>query len=457
MGEAKTTEIPGTDIRLPFGDGTIVFATRPELSGRLRLVRGTVPVPLADPKAEIVHALSRTIYSAPLAEIAAGKKSACIVVSDETRPVPNRLILPPLLDTLTGAGVPMDAITILIATGLHGPTPDTKFQEIYGPEAATFRIANHDARDATRLRTVGRLLSGTRLEISSVYLDAELKILTGMVEPHGLAGFSGGGKSLVPGIAGIDLIKAVHSYKIVEEIGDGIGKTAGNPFREVIDLAMEAAGADFMVNVIPSGEAGVAGVFAGHPKSAVAAALCAAEDSQIADLDEKADAVITTGGGAPLDRTFYQACKGIISAARMVKPGGTILLAARCENGAGSAHFEEILTKAGSPEGFRKIYSDAANFTIDQWAVQALLNATGKAGKVLVYSPGLDGRHLAPLGFGKCYDFEKGAATLAERSSLIYVAPEGPLVTARVGGGSRRKGFMAAETDTSPGAGQRSV
>lgn len=410
-------------VRLPFGGGSIPFPLAP---GMKTIETRSAP-PLSDPSREVEKTLQNPISSPSLQNVARGRKSACIVVSDMTRPVPNKTILPPVIAALNRAGITGDKITVLIATGMHEPTPPELFEELYGEAAVrSCRIVNHDARDTSSLTTVGLLSGGVPLEINSHYVKADLKILTGLIEPHRLAGFSGGGKAVVPGISGINLMRAMHSYDMVEKIGDGLGVIEGNPFREAVDQVLGIVGADFAVNVTINRERALSGVFAGSPDEVFLKGAAFALSTGIMTLDGLCDTAVTTGGGAPSDATLYQAVKGIVAVAPMVKPGGTLLMAAECSGGLGSAGFAEVLRNSGSAEGFRRIYSDPARFTTDQWAVQAVYNSTAHLARILVYSPNLEEKDLALLGIGKCADFHGIAAKIVRPGSTVFVVPEGP-------------------------------
>ena len=175
------------------------------------------PAPaLADPTGAVEQALASPVGARPLKEIAAGKRSACVVVSDFTRPVPNKIILPPLLNALEQAGIDRSAITILIATGMHRPNLGQELIDLVGREiAGGYNCLNHYCRDKTNFRRVAEI-EGAPIEINNHYLDADLKILTGLIEPHMYAGFSGGRKSILPGLSSFETMKFMHSFKVID-------------------------------------------------------------------------------------------------------------------------------------------------------------------------------------------------------------------------------------------------
>src|SRR6516165_8570304 len=211
--------------------------------------------PLADPAAAIAAAIRTTIGTKPLAEIARGKKSACVVVCDITRPVPNKLILPPLLKTIEDAGVPREAITILVATGLHRPNEGDELVELVGAEVArTYRCENHFGKDRDSHDYLGTTPAGVPVWIDKRYLAADLKITTGLIEPHLMAGYSGGRKVICPGIVGLETVKVWHGPRFLLHPRADCGILDGNPVHEENTRIAQMAGCDFIVNVCMDGE-----------------------------------------------------------------------------------------------------------------------------------------------------------------------------------------------------------
>ncbi|MEJ2660788.1 MAG: lactate racemase domain-containing protein, partial [Desulfobacteraceae bacterium] len=201
---------------------------------------------LPDPEGAVADAIARPIGSAPLAELAAGRSDACIVISDITRPVPNRQVLPPILKTLETAGIARDAITILIATGMHRPNEGRELESVVGPEImANYRIINHFCRKQEELRHIADI-DGAAIELNSHYLDADLKILTGLIEPHMYAGYSGGRKALLPGISSYRTMTHMHSFKMIDHPNVTNCRLDGNPFHEAGQQVCELAGVDFI-------------------------------------------------------------------------------------------------------------------------------------------------------------------------------------------------------------------
>lgn len=325
---------------------------------------------LADPAAEINRALEQPLGTGALAELARGAASACIVICDITRPVPNTLLLPPMLAALEGAGVPRKAITLLVATGLHRPSSTDELRAMVGEQILnTYRVINHHAREMEEQRFLGRTNRGTPVYIDRVYCDADLKITTGFIEPHLMAGFSGGRKLIAPGCAGEETIKALHSPQFIEHPSCCEGVIDGNPLHEELLEIAGRAGHDFMLNVALDAQRRITGVFGGDPVVAHAAGVSHVRRAVGASLHTPADIVVTSGAGYPLDLTLYQAVKGMTAAMPVVKKGGMLVIAAECAEGLGSPEFTEMATRYSSAEAFMATVM-AGPVRIDQWQLE---------------------------------------------------------------------------------------
>ncbi len=422
---------PERTVGLPCGRG----AVRVRLPGshRVRVLETRPASRLPDPDRAVAEALAAPTGSPPLAQLARGRRSACVVVSDRTRPVPNRVLVPPVLGALEAAGVARGAITVLVATGMHGPTAGPDLDELLGPAVTgAYRVVNHDCRDRAGLQRVGEI-QGVPIEVNRRYLDADLKILTGLIEPHGFAGFSGGGKSVVPGLAGFDTLRFFHGYDLVAHPGVALGRIRENPFRDHVDRVAVETGAGFLVNAVLDQDRRLAAVVAGHPVGAFRLGCRIAGELSVVRVEAPADLVITTGGGHPLDASLYQATKGLFAVKDLVRPGGTILWVAGCGEGAGSATFGRLVRSAGSAAGFRARHRDPARFVPDQWAVQAYFQVLERAGRVLLHSPGLDPDEIASLGLVPVADPAAAVTELVAAHDRAYVVPEGPYLAGLVG------------------------
>jgi lactate racemase len=387
---------------------------------------------VADPSAALEAALDQPIAGPPLAQIAAGKKSAAISVCDITRPAPNRLSLPPILERLEAAGIPHDGISILIATGLHRPATDAEIREIVGQDvAARYRVLNHHARELGEHRHLGATQSGTQVYIDRRFVDADLHITLGFIEPHLMLGFSGGRKLIAPGLAAQETIKVLHSPRFMRDGRTVEGSIKDNPLhQELLEIARMARH-DFLLDVALTRDRQIAAVFAGQPEQAHSAGMKFVSRVMLEEV-EAADAVITTGAGYPLDLTFYQSIKGVTAAQHIVKPGGRILLVAECQEGAGADEFCALLQRTGSAAEYLESIRDTP-VIVDQWQLEKLALVAQKA-EVLFYTPGLP-RQFRPKLWGRAFD-DLGEAVAALVNGLtpgaeIAVIPEGPYVLAK--------------------------
>jgi nickel-dependent lactate racemase len=421
-------------IDLAFGK-TGITLDLPE-SFRYRILEARSAKPVADSAAALESALDSPIASPPLSELARGKSSAAISVCDITRPAPNRLTLPPLLQRLEYAGIPRENITVLIATGLHRPATDSEISEICGDQiASAYRVVNHNARDLSSHCSLGRTASGTPVYIDERFIAADLHLTLGFIEPHLMLGYSGGRKLVAPGLAAQETIKVLHSPRFMRDARAVEGSIEDNPLhRELLEIA-RIARHDFLLDVALTRDRAIAGVFAGNPEEAHRQGVSFVSQVMLEVLDEPADAAITTAAGYPLDLTFYQSIKGVTAAAHVVKPGGSILLVGACQEGAGAPEFQHMLRSGLSDAQFLERIQSAA-VEIDQWQLEKLALVTTHR-RLLWYVPGLPSEFHPNL-WGR--SFQTAAAAVQELVSTlapdanIAVIPEGPYVLAKAAG-----------------------
>jgi nickel-dependent lactate racemase len=393
--------------------------------------------PIADPSAEVRRLIENPIGSPPLSEVAKGRKSACILICDITRPVPNSILLPPILETIEAAGVPRDQILILIATGLHRPNEGAELVELVGPEIAkNYRIENHHGKVLDEHTYLGTTDRGVPVWIDSRYVNADLKITTGLIEPHLMAGYSGGRKLICPGIAALETVKVWHGPDFLEHPKADCGFLDGNPVHEENTRIGWLAGCDFIVNVTLDKDRQITSVVAGHMEHAFRAGVKFIEKVVKAEVREECDVVVTSSAGYPLDTTFYQAVKGLIGCLPIVKQGGTIIIAASLSEGIGSPEFQQLFKENDSLPGFVKRILGKDYFVMDQWQLEELAKVCRKA-KVKIVSDGLPPETLAQLFVEPAASVESAvAASLAEYGPLAKVAviPKGPYVMPVVAG-----------------------
>ncbi len=409
-------------VKLLCGETTVEV----QLPASVKVLEMEAAEPVADPHGAVHMALDDPIGSPPLKALAQGRQDACVVISDITRPVPNRIILPPVLDILERSGINRENITILIATGMHRPNQGEELESMVGREIMDqYRIVNHYCRDAENYRKVDEI-EGSPIELNKHYLDADLKILTGLIEPHFYAGYSGGRKALLPGISSYDTMKFMHSFKIIDHPNVRNCLLADNPFHEYGLRITELAGVDFILNVVINKQREITGVFAGHYNQAHLAGCEMVYRHCTAPIEGKVDMVVTSGGGQPLDATFYQISKAMIAARDILKKGGTIVVVCGCCEGLGSPEFCGIMTSVCSPRDFFQSYCDPKDFVIDQWCAQSIFQALDHAGKVYVYSPGLSRADLERIGCIKIENVQATVGQLLESHPKVVAVPDGP-------------------------------
>src|SRR5260370_155034 len=368
------------------------------------------------------------------ARLRGGKASAALSIFHIPRPAPTRQVLPPLLSRLEQAGIRRDAITILIATGLHRPATEAEIREIAGDAiASSYQLVNHNARALSEHRHLGSTASGTPVYIDERFVAADLHITLGFIEPHLMLGFSGGRKLIAPGLAAQDTIKVLHSPKFMRDALAVNGSIEDKPLhRELLEIGRMARH-DFLMDAALTRDRQIAGMFGGNPVEAHKRGVNFVSGAMLETLEEPVDAVITTSAGYPLDLTFYQAIKGITAASHIVKPGGKILLVAACEEGAGAAEFSRMV--AENPSGSRFLDQiAAAPVVVDQWQLEKPGLVTAKL-DLLYYVPGLPAEYHASL-WGRSSPTAHAAIEALTGSlpsgATIAVMPEGPYVLARV-------------------------
>jgi nickel-dependent lactate racemase len=386
--------------------------------------------PLADPGAALDAALANPVGTPPLAELARGKRTACVVVCDITRPVPNSLLLPPILRTIEAAGVPRAGITVLVATGLHRPNEGDELVELVGEFVATnYRCENHHGKAADEHEYLGTTPNGVPAWIDKRYLRAELKITTGLIEPHLMAGYSGGRKLICPGIAGLETVKVWHGPKFLEHPKADCGIVEGNPVHEENTRIALMAGCDFIVNVCIDGKRRVTGLWAGDMVKAWERGVQFCREVVLAGVPRPADVVVTSCAGYPLDTTWYQAVKGLTGALPIVKRGGTIVLAASLTEGLGSPEFREQLARYEA-DGWYDRPAASTTCEMDEWQLVMMKKVVARS-RVRVVTHGLPAAELRRCRVEPAESVEAAVAeALAEHGpdARLAVIPKGPYV-----------------------------
>ncbi len=393
--------------------------------------------PLADPAGELERLLAAPFDSRPLTDIARGKKTACILVCDITRPVPNRFLLGGILKTIEEAGVPRAGITILVATGLHRPNVGDELIELVGTDVvANYRVENHDGKLLDEHRYLGQSPRDVPVWIDSRYVDAELKIATGLIEPHLMAGYSGGRKLVCPGIAALETVKVWHGPRFLEHPRADCGILDGNPVHEENTAIARMAGCDFIVNVTLDRQRRITSIVAGDMEAAFLRGVDFARRAARAEIPEPCDVVVTSSAGYPLDTTFYQSIKGLTGVLPIVKPGGTIIIAASLTEGIGSPEFRRLFHEHPSLESFMQSILGRDCLVMDQWQLEEMAKVCRRA-KVKYVSDGLPAATLDGL-FVEAAPSVEAAVDEALREhgakATIAVVPKGPYVLSAVAG-----------------------
>jgi len=413
-------------LTLPYGLGSL----RVEFPESVRVLAGPRAPAISDPVRELKASLDAPIAAEPLDALARGRQSACVVVSDNTRPVPNRLLLPPILERLRAS---VRRTCVLVATGLHAPLGEPEWAELFeGCALEGCEVRCHDALDSSQLVSLGSTARGIPIELNRLYVDSELRVLTGLIEPHFMAGYSGGRKSICPGIAGAETIQWFHSPLLLESPHADSCRLEGNPVHEEATSVARRVGTDLIVNVAIDSERRVTNVVAGDLESAWHEGVRFVASQAEVPIEHEADIVITTNGGHPQDRNFYQAVKGLVAAARAVRKDGAILLLSECRDGIGSPSFRanlELLRRLGDPQAYIDHISQPEHFTRDQWEVEKLVHVLRRTKNLFLLSDGLDSSDCATCFVRPVESVAGGIAkarAVAGSDAEILVMPEGP-------------------------------
>lgn len=382
---------------------------------------------LADEKAAVLDALQNPIGSQALLERISADTKICIAFTDITRATPNDRIIPWLLEHLGGRG---DNITLLNQLGTHRPNTREELETLLTPEVvANYRVLNHEPENPDALVQVGTTADGTPALLNRHIVEADLRIVTGFIEPHFFAGFSGGVKGIMPGCAGLETVMSNHGAKNIGDPRATFGVTDGNPlWEELRDIALKT-GPSFVLNVTLNEQRDITNVFAGDILEAHRAGCAFVKRSAMQPVEQPFDIVVTTNSGYPLDLNLYQGVKGMSAGARVLKEGGTLILAAECREGVpGGSPLDELLRSAGSTEEILAKLSTPGFVRPEQWQAQIQALVQRKA-EVLVHSL-LDEKTVAACHLKSCPDI---SAEVARRlnaegpDTRLAVLPQGPL------------------------------
>lgn len=412
--------------------------------------KGTYPVELYDhwvasvirkpampvlpaPADAVRQALAHPVSAPPLAQLAASAASACILICDITRPVPNGLLLPPIIRTLLDAGMRAESITVLVATGLHRPNEGAELLELVGDPwvLQTVRVENHFARNDADHVFLGTTRAGTRVRLDRRFVEADLKIVTGLVEPHFMAGYSGGRKVIAPGIAHAETITTFHSARFMSHPLAENCILDGNPLhRDQLEI-VAMLGQVLAANVVLDEHRQLSFVNFGEVVDSHLQAVDRIREYAQVPIPRRFKTVVTSAAGYPLDKTYYQTVKGMVAPMDILEPGGHLIILSECSEGMGSAEYiaaQRRLIELG-PEGFFRDIEGKLHADIDEWQTQMQLKPM-RTGYVHLYSTGLLQESRALTGVSMTDDVQSTIERCVRESgdSALAVIPEGPYV-----------------------------
>jgi lactate racemase len=395
------------------------------------VVAGKEEPALGDEAGAVRQALRHPVAGPSLGELARRALRVAVVFPDLTRPMPNRTVLPPLLGELAAAGVGDPQITLLCATGTHRQATEAEMAELIGPDLlARFDVVDHDATGPDHVR-VGEV-DGVPILLQREYVEADLRIVTGFVEPHFFAGFSGGPKAVCPGLAATEtILEAHHPVRIADARATFVTR-AGNPVHDFVRAATTLAAPQLSIDVAINRARRLTAVFTGPLPAAHDAACAHVQAAALCRVGAPFDLVVSTNGGYPLDRNLYQAVKGMAAADRIVRDGGVVVMAAACVDGvpAGGA-FARIIAAARTPA---ELATADAGPELDRWQAQVLGRVLARA-QVHLHAEGLDAAAIEAAQLVPAPDLDATVASALRRlgpSARVAVLPEGPLTVATV-------------------------
>ena len=411
-------------VNLAYGSGHLPIEVP---DNRTTVIEPTHIDGLADEKMAVLNALQNPVGSQPLLERIPADTKICIAFTDLTRATPNDRIIPWLLEHLGG---PNDNITLLNQLGTHRPNTREELETMLTPEVvANYRVLNHEPENPKALVQVGTTADGTPALLNRHIVEADLRIITGFIEPHFFAGFSGGVKGIMPGCAGLETVMSNHGAKNIGDPQATFGVTVGNPlWEELRDIALKT-GPSFLLNITLNEQRDITNVFAGDIIEAHKTGCVFVKKSAMQPVEQPFDIVVTTNSGYPLDLNLYQGVKGMSAGARVLKEGGTLILAAECREGVpDGSPLDDLLRSADSIEEILAMLSTPGFVRPEQWQaqIQALVQ---RRAEVLVHcmldNDTLEACHLAP-----CADINAEVAKRLAKlgaDARVAVLPQGPL------------------------------
>jgi nickel-dependent lactate racemase len=412
-------------VRLAYGESGVEI----EAPESATLVEAA-PVPgLPDERAALLDAMRHPLAGPPLVDLVRGGEKAVLVFPDVTRAFPSARVVPLMLAELDAAGFGPERLTLLSGTGTHRANTPAELERMLGSSVLSrYRVVNHDARQRSTLVQLGVTSQGAPALLDRVYVDADVRVVAGLIEPHFFAGYSGGPKGVCPGVAGLDTVLFAHDRRRIGDPRATWGSIEQNPVQQLVREVVALAPPTFTLDVTVNREGAITGVFAGEGYAAHAAGCAFVARTQERSVPHEYDIVVTTNGGYPLDQNLYQAIKGLSAAARIVRPGGSIVLAAECRDGIPShGSYGAILAAARSHHELFDLLQDGAATTPDQWQAQIQAIVQEKA-RVYAFCGGLSAEEIRAAHFEPIPSVEAALQALLARQpeASIAILPEGP-------------------------------
>lgn len=412
-------------VKLAYGQGHLSVEL-PE--NRTTIIEPSQTPGLPDERTAVVHSLAQPIGARALRDWIKPADRICIAFTDITRATPNDRIIPWLLDYLSW--VPRDQITLLNSLGTHRPNTRAELENLLTPEVVRdFRVINHEPENPNELVQFGTTRDGTPALINRHFVEANVRIVTGFIEPHFFAGFSGGPKGIMPGIAGLATVMSNHGARHIGDAKAAFGITTGNPiWEEMRDIALRV-GPSFLLNVTLNEQRQITGVFAGDLLEAHKVGIEFVRRAAMQKVKAPFEIVVTTNSGYPLDLNLYQGVKGMSAAARIVQEKGTIILACECREGVpAESPLDQLLRSASSPEEILTMLAAPGFVRPEQWQAQ-IQSIIQRRAEVLVYSS-LSEELIAAAHLKPCRDISAAIHDRLKKlgpEARVAVLPQGPL------------------------------
>jgi nickel-dependent lactate racemase len=418
-------------VELSYGKGSLALELPDGLDATV-IRKPLMPV-LSDPFSSVQTALNIPTGARPLVDEARGARSACILICDITRPVPNELLLPPLVRALLDAGLRADQICVLVATGLHRPNEGPELEELVGDPwvLRTVRVENHFARNDADHVLIGTTRAGTVVRLDRRFVEADVKIVTGLVEPHFMAGYSGGRKVIAPGVAHAETITTFHNARFMSDQRAENCVLEGNPLhREQLEI-VRMLGRVLAANVVIDEHRQLSFVNYGEVVESHLQAVEFIRGFAQVPVPRRFKTVVTSAAGYPLDKTYYQTVKGMVAPIDILEPGGNLIVVSECSEGMGSTEYVDAqrrLLELGT-DGFVRDIGRKNHADIDEWQTQMQLKPM-RVGGIHLYSTGLRGADRTLTGVEMVDSVANTLARCVQAAGDPHVAviPEGPYV-----------------------------